>query len=195
MMQVMAERGYERASMPEVAKAAGLTQGLIHYHFKNKQEILLSALEELTRRQLDRLDGQLGLGDADPWTQLTRFIELHLALGTEADPEAAACWMVISGEALRQAAVRVAFQASVGELIGRLLPIIEAGNAQGAFRCEDPGAAAGAILATIQGYFVLAATAREQIPKGSAARSTRQMAAALVNGTEPTGEEGGSPCE
>ena len=110
---------------------------------------------------------------------------MHLKLGDEADPEAAACWMVVSGEALRQPAVRRAFEASVAEFVGRLQAIIEAGNLAGDFDCPEPEAAAGAILATIQGYFVLAATARGQIPLGSAARSTRRMAAGLLGVDQP----------
>ena len=38
----MADRGYERASVTAIAKAAGLTPGLVHYHFHNKKEILLA---------------------------------------------------------------------------------------------------------------------------------------------------------
>jgi TetR/AcrR family transcriptional repressor of bet genes len=56
--------------------------------------------------------------------------------------------------------------------------------ANGRFRCADPDAAAAAILATIQGYFVLGATARELVPRGSAARAAAAMCEGLV-GLEP----------
>ena len=39
LLRVMAERGYERASIAEIAKAAGLSPGLVHYHFTEKQEL------------------------------------------------------------------------------------------------------------------------------------------------------------
>ena len=41
LQRVMAERGYEKATVSAIAQAAGLTPGLVHYHFKNKQEMLL----------------------------------------------------------------------------------------------------------------------------------------------------------
>jgi TetR/AcrR family transcriptional repressor of bet genes len=46
-------------------------------------------------------------------------------------------------------------------------------------------AAASALVATIQGYFVLAATARSLIPKGSAASSTKKMAEGLLRPARP----------
>ncbi len=56
MMKVMATKGYDGASMPEIAKAAGLGQGLIHYHFKNKQEILVAVLSEIVNHHVDALN-------------------------------------------------------------------------------------------------------------------------------------------
>jgi TetR/AcrR family transcriptional repressor of bet genes len=50
LLRVMAKRGYERASIAEIAKEAGLSSGLVHYHFKDKQEILLTAVEQLAAR-------------------------------------------------------------------------------------------------------------------------------------------------
>ena len=44
-MKVLSAKGYDKTSMPEVAAAAQLSQGLIHYHFKNKLQILLAVLE------------------------------------------------------------------------------------------------------------------------------------------------------
>lgn len=44
MLRVMARRGYARASIAAIAEEAGLTAGLVHYHFRNKQAILLLSL-------------------------------------------------------------------------------------------------------------------------------------------------------
>lgn len=91
LIKVMAKRGYDGASVNEIAKAAELTPGLIHYHFKNKQEILLAALADLVARHEERLDesteGSLqhvGQGRArsatDGATHLTSPISAHLSL-------------------------------------------------------------------------------------------------------------------
>jgi AcrR family transcriptional regulator len=41
---VMSDKGYENASIKDIAHAAGITPGLVHYYFRNKEEILLGVL-------------------------------------------------------------------------------------------------------------------------------------------------------
>jgi len=45
-MRVFAERGYERASMREIARVAGITTPVIYDHFSSKRELQISLLEE-----------------------------------------------------------------------------------------------------------------------------------------------------
>jgi TetR/AcrR family transcriptional repressor of bet genes len=116
---------------------------------------------------------------------LLAFIDFHLGLGADADKEALACWILLSGEALRDEQVRTALERALAATAGELTTVIAQGVRQGGFSCEEPAAAAGALLATIQGYFVLAATARSLIPKGSAAAATRRMAAGLLQTAAP----------
>jgi AcrR family transcriptional regulator len=42
--QVMSEKGYENASIKDIANAAGITPGLVHYYFHSKEEILMEVL-------------------------------------------------------------------------------------------------------------------------------------------------------
>src|SRR5688572_20835936 len=90
LMRVMARHGYDGASVAQVAAAAKLTPGLVHYHFKNKREILLEALDQLMRRHRERLETKLAAVGADPLKQVHAFIDFHLGLGADADPEALA---------------------------------------------------------------------------------------------------------
>jgi TetR/AcrR family transcriptional repressor of bet genes len=184
-MKVMARRGYDGASIADIAKAARLTPGLVHYHFKSKQEILLAALHELVARHDHNLEARLGSADGDPITEIEVFIDFHLGLGADADPQALACWILLSGEALRERKVRVEFEKALEAMTARLRDTIQRGLEQRAFACQAAAAAASALIAVIQGYFVLAATARTIIPRGSAARSTRQMAEGLLRPARP----------
>ena len=179
LIRVMAKRGYDGASVADVAKAARLTPGLVHYHFESKQEILLLALERLVSRHLEKLDARLTQAAGDASAQLHAFIDFHLGLGADQDPEALACWILLSGEALREPKVGSALEAALGAMTERLHATIRRGVEQGVFACARPDAAASALVATIQGYFMLAATARSLIPKGSAAACTKQMAEGL----------------
>src|ERR671939_119846 len=48
--RVLAERGYEAMSIKDVASAAGVAPGLIHYYFASKAELLLAVVREAAAR-------------------------------------------------------------------------------------------------------------------------------------------------
>lgn len=43
---MFAERGYQSVSTEEIAKTAGVSKGLVHYHFGSKEELVVRILEE-----------------------------------------------------------------------------------------------------------------------------------------------------
>ncbi len=181
LLKVMARRGYDGASIAAVARAARVAQGLVHYHFKDKREILLLAIEELGERHEARLEGARRGAGPGAEAQLEAFLEAHLG-GAGADPEALACWVIVGGEALREKQVGRAFEAVLGRVRERLRGLLEAGVAEGCWAVEDLDAAAAALLATLQGYFVLSMSSRGLIPAGSALPSARRMAQGLLAG-------------
>lgn len=193
MISVMARRGYEAASIARIADAAGLTPGLVHYHFKSKQAILLALLDRLVAGHAEILDRHLSEAGPGPMARLEAFIRCHLALGASADPEAMACWVLLSGEALRQPEVQEALGARLERLAEQLQQVIQEGMDSGDFTCDRSDVPASALLATIQGYFVLAATKRELIPRGSAASAARAMAAGLLQTDLEQGKENHKP--
>ena len=181
LMHVMARKGYDGASVVGVAEAARLAPGLVHYHFKTKLEILLALLDRLAERHEERLEAALSASPPDAWKQIERFIEVHLALGPEADADALACWIAISAEALRHPEVRRRFQSVLRRLTARLKRIVDGGVRSGELRCRDSASASAAIVASIQGCFVVHATAPALIPPGSAAKTVREMALGVLN--------------
>lgn len=181
---VMAKHGYDGASVAEIARHADLAPGLVHYHFKNKLEILVELVRTLGTNHARALDAALG-GSDDAAAQLVAFIDVHLGLGAHADAKALACWVLVTAEALRERRIRVEVERLLGDLTQRLTMIIERGATSGHFTCSDPAAAAGALVALIQGYFTVAATARDLIPSGSAAPCALRMAEGLVRPKRP----------
>jgi TetR/AcrR family transcriptional repressor of bet genes len=180
-LRVMAKRGYDGASIGEIALRAKLAPGLVHYHFKNKLEILLAATRSLVAEHAALLDRELARAGADPLAQLAAFLDVHLGVGRHANPDALACWVQLGAEALRQRQVRRELDAALVAVTDRLVAIVRRGHACGALRCADPLAAAAAILAVIQGYFALATSARALIPSGSAAACATRMTEGLLH--------------
>lgn len=54
---VLAVQGFEAASIKEIAKAAGVAPGLVHYYFKNKEELLLAVLREASAKYTRQMQG------------------------------------------------------------------------------------------------------------------------------------------
>jgi AcrR family transcriptional regulator len=47
---VLSRQGYENTSIKEIAEQAHVAQGLVHYHFKSKQQLVLAVLAEVCER-------------------------------------------------------------------------------------------------------------------------------------------------
>src|SRR5687767_4484147 len=56
-VEVFARRGYERATIDEVAEAAGLSKGTVYWHFDSKAELFGALLDERIDRPIDTVLG------------------------------------------------------------------------------------------------------------------------------------------
>ncbi|MFD0373276.1 TetR/AcrR family transcriptional regulator [Streptomyces sp. NPDC059071] len=48
-LELFAEQGYEKTSLREIAERLDVTKAALYYHFKTKEDILVSIFEDLTR--------------------------------------------------------------------------------------------------------------------------------------------------
>ncbi|MEV7420484.1 helix-turn-helix domain-containing protein [Streptomyces sp. NPDC089919] len=48
-LELFAEQGYEKTSLREIAEKLEVTKAALYYHFKTKEDILISVFEDLTR--------------------------------------------------------------------------------------------------------------------------------------------------
>ncbi|MSP56670.1 MAG: TetR family transcriptional regulator, partial [Myxococcales bacterium] len=55
MIRLLARRGLQGATMQALSRETGLTQGLLHYHFASKDEVVLAAVERLAAGILARV--------------------------------------------------------------------------------------------------------------------------------------------
>jgi TetR/AcrR family transcriptional regulator, transcriptional repressor of bet genes len=179
LMTAMAEHGYEGASVPDIARAAGLSPGLVHYHFENKQEILLMLVEKLVDGLRARFERRVRAGCA-PRARLHAFLDAHVALGDDANPRAVACWVTIGAEAVRQPEVQAAYRRATRRALEQLEQLVA-----DALQDERRSAAGGkqiaaALMAAIYGCYQLAGAA-QAAPRGFAAPMLRRMADGLLS--------------
>jgi AcrR family transcriptional regulator len=58
---VLSREGYENTSIKEIAEEAGVAQGLVHYHFKSKQQLVLAVLAFVCQKvELGDVQGAAG---------------------------------------------------------------------------------------------------------------------------------------
>lgn len=58
---VLSRQGYENTSIKDIAEEAGVAQGLVHYHYKSKQHLVVEVLAFVCRKlELDPAQGEAG---------------------------------------------------------------------------------------------------------------------------------------
>jgi len=55
-LDLFAEQGYEKTSLREIAESLDVTKAALYYHFKTKEEILVSIFDDLTQPILDLIE-------------------------------------------------------------------------------------------------------------------------------------------
>jgi AcrR family transcriptional regulator len=124
-MQVFAERGYEAASMEEIARAAGITVAVIYDHFPSKAKLQVELLERQTAALLGHvgrsLEGapddagerlRIGVDAFFAYVEEHRFTWRMLIRDSPSDPEVAAAYAQLERQAT--AGIAIFIEAGAG---------------------------------------------------------------------------------
>jgi len=76
---VFSSRGFESASIGEIATASGVSDGLVYRYFKNKRDLLVEVLGEFYLRVIDDLEAVVAKAGGFR-EQLSALVETHLGL-------------------------------------------------------------------------------------------------------------------
>ncbi|WP_030160536.1 TetR/AcrR family transcriptional regulator [Glycomyces sp. NRRL B-16210] len=151
-IDVVADLGYAGASLNRIAEHAGISKGLISYHFAGKSDLLKAIVQEVYRRGIGFLYERAEAGEpATAGAALKSYLEGHLAfIGSHAREVGAVVEVVRN---LRDAEGRLVYNnAWDAESYGELMRIFEAGQASGEFREFDPRVMAISVRRVIDGF-------------------------------------------
>ena len=180
LLSVMAQKGYEKASIQSIAKEAKLTPGLIHYHFKIKKDILIALANWISDNAQKRIEKMNEVSN-DPWEKLEVFVNARLSLGETMQPEIVSAWVMISGESVRNEEVKEIYEG----LIERQLRYLEETIAsvwQGKSKhSKEVIELSAMVTAMIEGCFQLSVTANTVMPNGYAASNVLKLLQARIN--------------
>jgi TetR/AcrR family transcriptional repressor of bet genes len=187
LLAVISEHGYEKATIQVIAREAGLAPGLIHYHFKNKKEILVDLVKTLAQYARERFL-RLAESAKTPQEKLRAYIQGRLARGEGSNPDAVAAWVIIGAEAVRQVEVREVYQEAIASEMDAVRHLLEAYLAERGKRRKNAPRLAAALLAFMEGAFQLASAARDVMPSGYAAETAMQLAERFIDGEPDAGK-------
>ncbi len=81
--RVVAEYGFDQATIVRIAREAGYTTGMVAHYFDSKQEIIITALRLILRRIEERLAARAGDGDPELLALLTEALPVDAMRFTE----------------------------------------------------------------------------------------------------------------
>lgn len=84
-IKVFSLKGFHGARISEIAKEAGVADGTTYLYFKNKDDLLIKAVEDLFDRKLTEMEKRINQEDSG-YQKLFHFAEEHITLFTQ-DPK------------------------------------------------------------------------------------------------------------
>ena len=150
--KVVGQKGYYDFTIRDIAREAGLSTGLVHYYFKNKEDLLLTLLKEMNSNLKYFLNKSLTVL-SDPRDKLLTFCDQAFDL---VDKEKAYFHVLIDfwaqmnhNNRIRQANIKL-FQSYRDEISS----ILKEGAEQGLFMVPDVKLTSVIIISLIQGTII-----------------------------------------
>jgi len=151
VVRVIIDVGYTQMTVADVAKAAGVSTALVHYHFSSKAELIAAAL-----RAASDEDKQLRESVADgPGTATSRLDQVLCgSLPADANDASWLLWIETWGETRRSVEIR-SVMADLEEHENEvIMKLIAEGEHNGEFMCPDGAGAAARLTALRDGLVI-----------------------------------------
>ncbi|WP_291478747.1 TetR/AcrR family transcriptional regulator [Corynebacterium sp.] len=145
---VVANEGYAKASLARIAKEAGVSKGVVTYHFTNKDEILEQMVTDYFTRGWEYMEPRIY---AEPTAvgQVNAWISAQLEFFTTHPTEFFAMVSVMSNHRNDDGSSR--YDADTREAVDGLAEILDSGQREGQLRDFDTVSVADIILRSIDG--------------------------------------------
>ena len=176
-IETLAEMGYARTTLTAVAKRAGLSHGLVNFHFETKEKLLTETMlylaEEYRQNWTAALEGA-GPRAADRLDALLR-ADFNPAICT---PARLSAWCSFWGEAQSRPLYQEACGSNDDAYNLTLEGVCAALNAEGGYR-HDPARVARVLRVTTEGVWLDLMTMRRPYPRDEALATLMTCAGAF----------------
>jgi AcrR family transcriptional regulator len=177
---VVAERGLGHTRTADVARAAGVSQALMFYHFESKERLLSQAFTWAAEQDLNRLETILDDG-GPPLHKLRRLLRWYAPTGSSKSwPMWIDCW----SESMRLPELEKVSRHIDLRWKEAMSEVITLGVKDGDFVCDDPMATAWRLIALIDGL-ALQVTVHPRVISRKQLLDWVRLAAARELGIDP----------
>jgi AcrR family transcriptional regulator len=179
--EVIVERGLANTRTADVAKAAGVSQALVFYHFNTKERLVAQAFTWAAEQDVDRLDAVIDSA-AVPLEKLRKILKYYAPSSPAS--RSWGMWIDCWAESLRLPELEKVSRRLDLRWKDALTEVITTGVKDGDFVCEDPSGAAWRLIALIDGL-ALAVTVHERVISRRQLSEWVRLAAARELGLDP----------
>ncbi|TXK39456.1 TetR family transcriptional regulator [Nonomuraea sp. C10] len=148
--EVIAAQGFGHTRTIDIARAAGVSQALLFYHFETKDRLFAEAFAYAARRHME----SLAAVEHSPKPPLDRLRALLRLSSPTASPEGWRLWIDAWAESMRNKDLQRTSRRLDVQSRQVMQSIIEAGVAAGDFTCPDPEGATWRIFALGDGLAI-----------------------------------------
>lgn len=149
-IRCLARDGYARFTMKNLAREAGLSQGILHYYFSDKTAILVAALEAVTAEMDQRLTQVQQLYAKTPTQHLHAVIRTCLSTAQDS-PEIWQVYMQLWGDMMHNNQLLAVNAALYSRMRRQMAALLTLGIRAGSFRRVDVTQAAAVVVGLMDG--------------------------------------------
>ncbi|HIH96657.1 MAG TPA: TetR/AcrR family transcriptional regulator [Thermoplasmata archaeon] len=158
--ELFAKRGYERVSMREIAEAAGISKGLIYYHFKDKEDLYYHSIKEGVTILLKQLSQAIIAGKT-PTEKIKIFISDYFKLLLEKEKLVKILFQETGG--IEGPVAKYIIQQSEN-IISTLASVIKEGINEGEFRLTNARLTAASLFGLLNVFVSEQVVSGEKVP-------------------------------
>ena len=172
-LKVLSEKGFENATVREIAQAAGCTHRMLHHYFTTKEALVIAAVEDFVASYAPGLEQELSR-HGSPTEKMQSFFDWFM------DPESFDIaqirgWVQTWALSDNHPAILEAVRSWYARIRGIIVEIVREGIKQGEFRKVDPNIVAELILESSEGAAALAMMDRDASTRKSVAIERTKM--------------------
>ena len=159
---VVAQKGFLKATMREIAEAAGCSQGMLHHYFENKEAMVLGFMEHLTDSYTAEIHDEIA--ERELAADRMRFLFSWFLDLDRFDLRFSRAWMEFWVLSKTNPAISEAMTRCYKTVKTIIADIIRDGITAREFRKVDPDLMANLILGSLEGGTVLWVVDKEALP-------------------------------